>query len=76
MNSSRNFMAFFTLITKKIGLYAGITKENIGYGKLSQDVRYKKLVESIQEKSDSNKEKMLHKYGKYYSGGSSEVEKY
>lgn len=39
---------------------ADIAKENIGYGKLSRDARYEKPVESTQEESDSNKEKICY----------------
>ena len=60
MDSSRNFIAFFTLITEKMGLYTDIAKENIGYDKLLQDARYGKLVESTQEKFDSNEEKIYY----------------
>lgn len=60
MDNYANFAMFFTLVIEKIGLYTNIAKENIRYGKLSQDARYKKLVESIQEKSNNNKEKICY----------------
>ena len=43
-----------------MGLYADIANENIGYGKLSRDARYGKLVESTQEESDSSEEKICY----------------
>ena len=54
MDSSRNSAAFFASVIGKVGLYANITNENIGYGKLSWDARYGKLVENTQEESDSS----------------------
>lgn len=41
IDNSGNFAAFFTSITEKVGLSVDIVKENIGYGRLSQDVRWK-----------------------------------
>ena len=39
-------------------MHADIAKENIGYGKLSQDARqYEKLVESTHKESDNNEKK-------------------
>lgn len=46
MDGFRNFATFFTLVIEKMGLYANIANENIGYSKLSQDARYRKLVEN------------------------------
>ncbi len=60
MDSSGNSAAFFTSVIEKVGLYADIAKENIGYGKLSRDARYGKLVKSTQEESDSNEEKICY----------------
>ena len=60
MDSSGNSAAFFTSVTETVGLYADIVKENIGYGKLSWNARYGKLVESTQEESDSNEEKIYY----------------
>ena len=60
MDSSKNFAAFFASITKKMGLYMDIAKENIGYSKLSQDIRYKNIVKSTQKKSNSNEEKICY----------------
>lgn len=37
-----------------------IIKENIGYSKLSQEARYRKLLESTQKESDRNKEKICY----------------
>ena len=37
-----------------------IAKENIRYGKFLQDTKYKKLVESTQEKFDNNEEKICY----------------
>ena len=60
MDSFGNFIVFITSVTEKVGLYTDIVKKNIGYGKLSQDARYKKLVESTQKISDSNEEKICY----------------
>ena len=60
MDSSRNSAAFVTLITKKVGLYTDIAKENIGCSKLLQDARYKKLIKITQEEFDSNKKKICY----------------
>ncbi|MCJ1342229.1 hypothetical protein MMC31_000409 [Peltigera leucophlebia] len=57
MDSSGNSAAFFASVIEKVGLYADIAKENIGYGKLSRDARYRKSVESIQEEFDNGEEK-------------------
>lgn len=46
IDSSRNFVTFFTSIIEKVGLYTNITKKNIRYGKFLQNARYTKLVES------------------------------
>lgn len=46
INSFGNSATFFTLVIEKMGLYADITKENIGYGKLTQDVEYEKLIKN------------------------------
>ena len=43
-----------------MGLYTDIAKENIGYGKLSRDARYGKLVKNTQEESDNNEEKICY----------------
>lgn len=51
---------FFASKIGKIGLYANISNENIGYSKLSQNIRYRKLVKSTQEKSNSNEEKICY----------------
>lgn len=60
MDGSRNSAAFFASVIEKVGLYADIANENIGYGKLSRDARYRKLVESTQEESDSSEEKICY----------------
>ena len=60
MDSSGNSAAFFASLIEKVGLYADIAKENIGYGKLSRDDRYGKLVESPQEEFDSSEEKICY----------------
>lgn len=46
IDSSGNSVVFFTSVTKNVGLYANITKKNIGFGKLLWDAKYRKLVES------------------------------
>lgn len=43
-----------------MGLYTDFAKKNIRYDKLLYDARYKKLVESTQEESDSSKEKICY----------------
>ena len=61
MDGFRNSATFFASVIGKVGLYADIANENIGYGKLSQDARYEKLVESTHEKSNSSEEKTCYK---------------
>lgn len=55
MDGSGNSAAFFASVIEKMGRYADIAKENIGYGKLSRDARYKQFVDSSQ---DDSKEKI------------------
>lgn len=60
MDNSRNFAVFFILVIEKISFYAKIAKGNIRYNKLSQDTRYRKLVESTHEKSNNSKKKICY----------------
>lgn len=43
IDSFGNSATFFTSVTEKVGLYADITKKNIGYGNLLWDAKYGKL---------------------------------
>lgn len=60
MDNFENSATFFTSITENVGLYTDIAKENIRYDKFLQDARYKKLVQSTQEESNSNEEKICY----------------
>lgn len=52
MDSSGNSTAFFASVIEKMGQYANIAKENIGYGKLLRDAKYKQFVDSSQDNSE------------------------
>lgn len=60
INNFKKSAISFILVIKKIDLYIEIAKENIGYNKLLQDVKYKKLVENTQKKYNSREKKTCY----------------